>query len=199
VSGAENLSPIWSSFFPLLWILGADCEAWGRVWEAVKYGWPVPGVGCGGGSHTFTVISPWAAVSLQDNCGWRYFLRLMWRIVMNIKWKRESESTQKQGIWKWMILFLLHVLHETKLVLVLLIWAVLNFFAKHFKANFLFLSFFSVGLGFEFRTSHLQSRHSTAWVTPPGLFALDILKVRSHEIFSQAGLKLWSFWSQAPK
>jgi hypothetical protein len=30
-----------------------------------------------------------------------------------------------------------------------------------------FLFFFLVGLGFELRPSHLQSRHSTAWATPP--------------------------------
>jgi hypothetical protein len=33
-----------------------------------------------------------------------------------------------------------------------------------------------MGLGFELSASYLQSRHSTAWVTPPVHFALVILE-----------------------
>jgi hypothetical protein len=47
---------------------------------------------------------------------------------------------------------------------------------------------FLVGLEFELRTLHLQSRLSTAWATPPGHFAVDILEMGSLELFPQAGL-----------
>jgi hypothetical protein len=40
-----------------------------------------------------------------------------------------------------------------------------------------------VGLGFELRALSLQSRHSTAWATPPVHFALVILKMGSCELF----------------
>jgi hypothetical protein len=47
---------------------------------------------------------------------------------------------------------------------------------------------FWVGLEFEFRASHLQSRHSTAWDTPPVHFPLVILEIESCKLFTQAGL-----------
>jgi hypothetical protein len=42
---------------------------------------------------------------------------------------------------------------------------------------FLSFSFLLVGLGFELRALHLQSRCSTAWATPPVHFALVILEM----------------------
>jgi hypothetical protein len=38
--------------------------------------------------------------------------------------------------------------------------------------GFLVFGFFWVGLGFELRASHLHSRHSTSWATPPALFMI---------------------------
>jgi hypothetical protein len=54
----------------------------------------------------------------------------------------------------------------------------------------LFSFFFLVGLGFEPRALHLQSRHSTAWATPPVHFALVILEMWSHELLAWAGLRV---------
>jgi hypothetical protein len=62
------------------------------------------------------------------------------------------------------------------------------------------LFFFLVGLGVEFRASHLQSRHCTTWATlPPLHFALVILEMGILELFAWAGLKLQSSQSQPSK
>jgi hypothetical protein len=47
-----------------------------------------------------------------------------------------------------------------------------------------------MGLGFELRALHLQSRHSTAQIKSLVHFALVILEVGSHELFAQTGFKL---------
>jgi hypothetical protein len=63
-----------------------------------------------------------------------------------------------------------------------------------------FLSFsFLVGLSFQLRASHLQSRCSATWVTPLVYFAVVILEMRSCELFAQAGLELPSLWAHPPK
>jgi hypothetical protein len=41
-----------------------------------------------------------------------------------------------------------------------------------------------LGLGFELRPLHLQSRHSTAWAMIPVHFALVILEIGSLKLFS---------------
>jgi hypothetical protein len=46
-----------------------------------------------------------------------------------------------------------------------------------FTYVWLFCLFFLVGLGFELRASHLQSRHTISWATPPVHFALIILEM----------------------
>jgi hypothetical protein len=52
---------------------------------------------------------------------------------------------------------------------------------------------------FELRSSHLHSRPSTTWATPPVHFALVILEIGSHELFAWAGLEPRSSQSQPPK
>jgi hypothetical protein len=47
-----------------------------------------------------------------------------------------------------------------------------------------FLKIFFVGLGFELRTSCLQSSHCIAGATPPAHFALVILEMRSPELLA---------------
>jgi hypothetical protein len=49
--------------------------------------------------------------------------------------------------------------------------------------------FFWLGLEFEFRASHLQSRFSTIRATPLVYFSLVILEMGSQELFAQADLK----------
>jgi hypothetical protein len=44
-------------------------------------------------------------------------------------------------------------------------------------------------MGFELRASCLQKRSSTDSDTPPVHLGLVILKMESHELFAQAGLK----------
>jgi hypothetical protein len=56
-----------------------------------------------------------------------------------------------------------------------------------------------VGVEFELRASHLQSKHSTSWVTPPVYFGLVILEMGSHELFPWAGLESRSSQFQSPK
>jgi hypothetical protein len=46
-----------------------------------------------------------------------------------------------------------------------------------------------VGLGFELRASHLQSRCSTSWTKPPVHFVLIILEMGSYKLCSWDGLK----------
>jgi hypothetical protein len=46
-----------------------------------------------------------------------------------------------------------------------------------------------VRLGFELRSSHLQSRYSTTWAVAPVHFALVILEMGCHKLFVPAGLK----------
>jgi hypothetical protein len=46
-----------------------------------------------------------------------------------------------------------------------------------------------VGLGFELRAFHLQSRCSITVVSPPVYFALVILEMGSPELFVSAGLQ----------
>jgi hypothetical protein len=46
-----------------------------------------------------------------------------------------------------------------------------------------------VGLGIEFKASHLQSRHSASLATPPVYFVLVILEIRSPVRFMRAGLE----------
>jgi hypothetical protein len=58
--------------------------------------------------------------------------------------------------------------------------------------------FVFVGLGFELRAPHLQNRLFMAGVTTLVHFALVILEMGSHELFSQAGFKPRSFHSQPP-
>jgi hypothetical protein len=48
-------------------------------------------------------------------------------------------------------------------------------------------------------TSHLLSRCSTTWATPPALFVLSIFKINSHELFAWAVFKPWSSWSLPPE
>jgi hypothetical protein len=55
------------------------------------------------------------------------------------------------------------------------------------------------GTGVWIRALRLQSRHSSTWATSPLHFALVILKMSSHKLFAQAGLKPQAFWSQPPK
>jgi hypothetical protein len=65
------------------------------------------------------------------------------------------------------------------------------------QAGFIYLFiclFFWVGLGFEFRASCLQSRHSITWATPP-----VHLEIGSLELFAWSSLKSPSSWSQPPK
>jgi hypothetical protein len=50
-------------------------------------------------------------------------------------------------------------------------------------------TFILVGLGIKLSASCLQSRHCTAWATPPVHFALVILEMRPFKIFAQANLK----------
>jgi hypothetical protein len=57
---------------------------------------------------------------------------------------------------------------------------------------------FFVGLGFELKALHLQSRHSLAWAMPPVPFALVILEM-GDKLFAWAGLKTWSSRYQPPK
>jgi hypothetical protein len=45
-----------------------------------------------------------------------------------------------------------------------------------FSSPVLILLLFLVGLGFEFRASHFQSRHCTSWVTPPHLVLSSITR-----------------------
>jgi hypothetical protein len=52
--------------------------------------------------------------------------------------------------------------------------------------------FFWLGLEFELQASHLQSRHSSARVTPPVRCALVILETGSGELFPWAGFILIS-------
>jgi hypothetical protein len=63
--------------------------------------------------------------------------------------------------------------------------------------GYLVPEFSLVGPGFELRTLHFQSRHSTA--SPPVHFALVILGIGLQELFSQAGLKLQPSKSLPPK
>jgi hypothetical protein len=56
-----------------------------------------------------------------------------------------------------------------------------------------------MGLGFELKPLHLQTRCSTTWTTPPVHFALVILEMGTRELFAQAGLELWFSQSQPPK
>jgi hypothetical protein len=56
-----------------------------------------------------------------------------------------------------------------------------------------------MGLGFELRDLHLQTRHFTTWAMPLVHFALGILGMGSHELFAQAGVDPCSSWSQPPK
>jgi hypothetical protein len=68
--------------------------------------------------------------------------------------------------------------------------------------KFLFLRLvrvFFVGLQFELRASHVQSRLSTAQATPAVHFALVILEIGSLKLFAQTGIKLQSSQSQAFK
>jgi hypothetical protein len=51
-----------------------------------------------------------------------------------------------------------------------------------------FIYYFMMALGFELRASQLQSRHSTPKATLPVHFALVILEMGSHELFTCAGL-----------
>jgi hypothetical protein len=51
------------------------------------------------------------------------------------------------------------------------------------------LFFFLVGLEFELRASHLQSRHSTTLATPLVHLTMVILKMGSLELFAGAGLE----------
>jgi hypothetical protein len=51
-----------------------------------------------------------------------------------------------------------------------------------------FCLFFLVGLTFELKTSHLQSRCSTAWAMLPVHFALVILEMGSCKLFPRADL-----------
>jgi hypothetical protein len=46
-----------------------------------------------------------------------------------------------------------------------------------------------MGLGFELKASHLQSRCFTALATLTIHFVLDVLKIGSHELFAWHGLK----------
>jgi hypothetical protein len=68
---------------------------------------------------------------------------------------------------------------------------------KHIYRHIFFLGV--VGLGFEFRASHLQSRDYSPWDTPPAYFALVILEMGSHDLFAWAGLEQQSSLSQSPK
>jgi hypothetical protein len=65
--------------------------------------------------------------------------------------------------------------------------------------GFLFFFFF-VGLKIVLGAWCLESRHSTAWETSPGHFAVLILEMRSLKVFAWADLKWWSSWSlQVPR
>jgi hypothetical protein len=50
--------------------------------------------------------------------------------------------------------------------------------------------FLFLGLVFELRVSHLQSRLSTTWATPPVHFVLLILEMGSCEQFAQTGARI---------
>jgi hypothetical protein len=65
------------------------------------------------------------------------------------------------------------------------------------KLNFFF--FFLVGLDFELRALHFQSRCLTTGATPSLHFALVILEMGSCELFAWTDLEPWSFWSQPSK
>jgi hypothetical protein len=55
------------------------------------------------------------------------------------------------------------------------------------------------GLGFEFRASFLQSKHSTSQVTPPVHFALVILEVGVSGTICQVFVQLQPSQSQPPE
>jgi hypothetical protein len=54
-----------------------------------------------------------------------------------------------------------------------------------FLVFFFSYSFFFSREGFEFRALHLQSKCSTAWATPPVHFAMVILEMGSHKVFTK--------------
>jgi hypothetical protein len=65
-------------------------------------------------------------------------------------------------------------------------WCGIKIKKSHFtwvfhEGLFYFLFLFLVGLGFEYRSSHLQSRHFTAWVTHSVHFTLVIFEMGSLE------------------
>jgi hypothetical protein len=61
-------------------------------------------------------------------------------------------------------------------------WAILPlcWHCMLWNVHFLFL----VWLEFELKTSHSQSRHSTAWGTPPVCIALVVLEMGSCKLFA---------------
>jgi hypothetical protein len=78
--------------------------------------------------------------------------------------------------------------YSVECVYLLTVISIYNQYRKLRYFAFLFL----VGLWFEFRTSDLQSMHSTTWALLPVHFPLVILKMGSLKLFAWAGLKLWS-------
>jgi hypothetical protein len=68
-------------------------------------------------------------------------------------------------------------------------------FLLSFLSLTLFLFFLLAVLSIEFRTSCLLDRHSTAWDTPPFLFALVILETGSHFLPRPAWTMILPFYT----
>jgi hypothetical protein len=77
-------------------------------------------------------------------------------------------------------------------------WLCVQLSGRKLSTPFIFF-FFVVGLGFELRPLHLQSRHSTSWNTPPDYFAVVIWRMGSCKLLAYAGLEPPSCQSQPPK